>query len=61
MQRILQVNQFPQVVGLHVFGLSSADLNFSHRYQHLVANDFDFWSASFRRHALFQLKSYTYY
>jgi hypothetical protein len=36
-------------------------LNFSHRYQHLVANDFDFWSASFRRHALFQLKSFTYY
>lgn len=39
-QRILQVNEFPQVMRLHVLSLSRPHLNFRHRDQHLIANDF---------------------
>ena len=52
MQRVLQVNQLPQVVRFHVFGLSGADLDFGNRNQDLVADDFHLRRTSFRSHAL---------
>ena len=51
-ERILQVDQLPEIVRLHVFGLRRAHLHFSHRNQHLVADDLHFRRRALGRHTL---------
>lgn len=46
------MNQFPQEVGLHILGGAGPDLDFCHRDQHLVTDDFHLARVSLRRDSL---------
>ena len=42
MQRILEMDELPKIMGVHVLGLGSADLDFRHGDEHLVADNLHF-------------------